>query len=335
MDKPLISIIVPVYNVAPYVEDCIRSVMRQTYDGKMECIVVDDCGTDDSMAIVERVIEDYNGPITFKILHHTYNRGLSVARNTGFDTATGEWVWFVDSDDWIENETMVTLVPILEAKDYDVICIQKNNYLAEDLSFLSVNNVLDAPILVTGKQYLKSNLQKCVVQKFIIRRDFLKVNNITFYPNILHEDDLYVRILMYLAKNVYVLNLPLYNKRQKREGSIMNLCNVKNAYDMIVIHQQLIEFMNSYVDEKDKEWFFMLSFYSIVNAYEKIDRFYATNAYSEFQRINAKYISDICKQAFHYGRMGFKLIALIILVSPHYYKYYSKIRSTIGVWMKR
>ena len=76
-------------------------------------------------------------------------------------------------------------------------------------------------------------------------------------------------------------------------------------------------------------------FYSIVNAYEKIDRFYATNAYSEFQRINAKYISDICKQAFHYGRMGFKLIALIILVSPHYYKYYLKIRSTIGVWMKR
>ncbi len=76
MNKPSVSIIVPVYNVAPYVEDSIRSVMRQTYDGKMECIVVDDCGTDDSMSIEEKVIEDYNGPITFKILRHTHNRGL-------------------------------------------------------------------------------------------------------------------------------------------------------------------------------------------------------------------------------------------------------------------
>ena len=140
---------------------------------------------------------------------------------------------------------------------------------------------------------------------------------------------------MYLTKNVYVLNVPLYNKRQEREGSITNSSNAKNANDIIIIHQQLMEFMDSNVDEKDKEWYFILSFFSIVSAYEKIDRFYATNAYSEFQRINADYISDICKQSFYYGRMGFKLIALIILVCPHYYKYYLKIQSIIAKWKTR
>ena len=65
-----LSIIIPVYQVAPYIEDCLRSVMRQTYQGAMECLIVDDCGTDDSIAIAERVIASYDGPIVFQILHH-------------------------------------------------------------------------------------------------------------------------------------------------------------------------------------------------------------------------------------------------------------------------
>ena len=73
MNPPSISIIIPVYNVEPYVEDCIRSLLRQKYDGPMECIVVDDCGTDNSMAVVEQVVAEYNGPITFKILQQLQN----------------------------------------------------------------------------------------------------------------------------------------------------------------------------------------------------------------------------------------------------------------------
>lgn len=85
----LVSIIIPVYNVAPYIEDCLRSVMRQTYAGPMECLIVDDCGTDESIHIAERLITEYNGPIHFDILHHNHNRGLSAARNTGIENAVG------------------------------------------------------------------------------------------------------------------------------------------------------------------------------------------------------------------------------------------------------
>ena len=70
----IISIVIPTYNVAAHIEDCLCSVMRQTYSGAMECLIVDDCGTDDSLAIAERMITEYDGPIRFEILHHEYNR---------------------------------------------------------------------------------------------------------------------------------------------------------------------------------------------------------------------------------------------------------------------
>ena len=101
MHKPSVSVIVPVYNVEPYVAACVRSVMRQTYEGKIECIFVDDCGTDKSIDVVEKLIAEYSGPIAFKIIHATHNQGPSVARNIGMDAATCEYLYFLDGDDEI------------------------------------------------------------------------------------------------------------------------------------------------------------------------------------------------------------------------------------------
>ena len=86
-----VSIIIPIYNVQDFLVECLESVIKQTYSGNMECILVDDCGTDNSIAIAEQIIEkNQNSNIQFKILHHTHNRGLSAARNTGADEAIGE-----------------------------------------------------------------------------------------------------------------------------------------------------------------------------------------------------------------------------------------------------
>ena len=94
MSKYSISIIIPIYNVEPYVEKCIKSVISQTYNGTIECIMVDDCSSDNSMAIVDKVITDYDGPILFKIIHHDRNRGLSAARNSGIEVATSDYLFF-------------------------------------------------------------------------------------------------------------------------------------------------------------------------------------------------------------------------------------------------
>ena len=87
-----VSIIIPVYNVSAYIERCVRSVMRQTYS-HIECILVDDATQDDSIGQCKQMIAVYQGPIQFLILSHQQNRGLSAARNTATDAATGEYVF--------------------------------------------------------------------------------------------------------------------------------------------------------------------------------------------------------------------------------------------------
>ena len=116
-----ISIIIPIYNVELYITDCLQSVMRQTYTGPLECILVDDCGTDNSILIAEQMIADYKGPIEFRILHHEHNRGLSAARNTGMDASTGDYVYFLDSDDWISDDCIEKLAKPLQQKEVDIV----------------------------------------------------------------------------------------------------------------------------------------------------------------------------------------------------------------------
>ena len=116
-----VSIIIPVYNVGDYIEDCLRSVIRQVYSGDIECIIVDDCGTDNSIALAERLMASYKGPIQFIILHHQHNRGLSAARNTGIDVAQGDYIFFLDSDDELTDDSIATLTKPLETERYDVV----------------------------------------------------------------------------------------------------------------------------------------------------------------------------------------------------------------------
>lgn len=89
-----ISVVVPAYNVASYVERCLLSVLQQTRPAE-ECLIIDDASTDNSIALCERLIANYDGPTRFKILHHDHNRGLSAARNTGIDAATGNYIYFM------------------------------------------------------------------------------------------------------------------------------------------------------------------------------------------------------------------------------------------------
>ena len=72
-----VSIVIPIYNVAPYIEECIDSVMNQTWKGNLECILVDDCGTDNSMQVAENKLHGYQGPVSFRIVRHDKNRGSS------------------------------------------------------------------------------------------------------------------------------------------------------------------------------------------------------------------------------------------------------------------
>ena len=118
-----ISVIIPVYNVELYVRQCLESVIMQDNGGAdMECVLVDDCGKDRSMEIVRQIVADYQGPIQFVLLAHEHNRGLSAARNTGMDAATGDYILFVDSDDWLPADAISKFVNALKMyPDLDMV----------------------------------------------------------------------------------------------------------------------------------------------------------------------------------------------------------------------
>lgn len=104
----IISVIIPIYNAAPFVERCLTSVLAQTYK-KFEMILIDDFCSDNSMAIVKRLLLANPG-VSYQIIRHDNNKGLSAARNSGIKAATGTYLFFLDADDWIPAEALERLV---------------------------------------------------------------------------------------------------------------------------------------------------------------------------------------------------------------------------------
>ncbi len=199
MTEVKVSIIVPVYNVEKYVEECFHSIVAQTFTGSMECIFVDDCGKDHSVALVEELMAAYQGPIELRMVHHERNRGLSAARNTGLSEAKGDYVYFIDSDDFITPECIELLVALTE-KYPGVDMVQGNNNTM--LQFLRLNvNLL--PEYSDDKKWIK---EYCLTRRLpvtawnrLVRRDFLLENRLLFEEGMIHEDELWT---FFLAKHL-------------------------------------------------------------------------------------------------------------------------------------
>ena len=186
----MISIIIPLYNVELYVEECLRSVMSQTYSN-FECILVDDGSKDGTLEVVKRTIRDDE---RFRLIVLEKNGGQSAARNVGLKASSGDFVFFLDSDDRIFPHTLALLIKEVE-KHPDVDLVQ-GNMETQDGSFecwrlngdVMPNYSSDANWLKA--QILSWRFGMCPVNK-LIKRDFLDKNNITFYEGIIHEDVLF------------------------------------------------------------------------------------------------------------------------------------------------
>lgn len=122
--KPWLSILVPVYNVEPFVEECLRSILDQMDgDRGIELVVLDDRSTDGSAALCERVLGEHipDSGVAARMMRHADNRGLSAARNSMLDVARGDYVWFIDSDDIVMPGAIATLRRIVQAQRPDIV----------------------------------------------------------------------------------------------------------------------------------------------------------------------------------------------------------------------
>lgn len=120
MKDPLVSICIPVYNVEPYIEKCLLSVLNQTYQN-IEVLVVDDLGTDNSMHIVENIKKENPKGSYIRIIIQSQNGGSGKARNVAIQNAQGKYIYFLDSDDYIESNTIELMVEQAEANKTDVV----------------------------------------------------------------------------------------------------------------------------------------------------------------------------------------------------------------------
>lgn len=239
------SIIIPVYNVEAYLRQCLDSVLGQTY-GDFEAMCVNDGSTDGSLAI----LEEYAARDSRIRIISQPNRGLSAARNAGLLKATGEYILFLDSDDWLEQNALEVLSTNLASED--MLCFGGRRYDETNGSY-RLADTLPCTTYATGMDYYDANALAprdfafvCVVLR-CYRRQFLIENQLNFKEGILHEDNLFTPQACLHAHTVKVIDNILYNYRI-RKGSIMTSRNLKSRKDMLLIANELTGIFTQYND---------------------------------------------------------------------------------------
>ena len=215
--KDLISIIVPVYNVSLYVETCLNSLLRQTYD-RIEVIVVDDGSTDGSGEICDKYAEKYENKI--KVIH-TENRGLSAARNKGLENTKGKYIAFVDSDDWIEPETIEKLYELLVKNDADLSSCGIYKDYEEENVFLQKH---ERQKVVAKKQMFHEILCNEKVYGYVWNKLYKKslIESLCFDESLLSQEDMDFT-MKYLKKCTRcTYDEGEYYHYRQREGSMTN-----------------------------------------------------------------------------------------------------------------
>ena len=227
-----LSIIIPVFNVERYVEKCLRSCLAQDIPySDYEIIVVNDGSIDGSLTVVERIAKSATNITVIS----QENRGLSAARNTGLQAAKGEFVWFVDSDDWIEKNCLKGLTDSFG--DNDVIKIGHSLVYFDKI----ITHIPKA--VETGKELIMRDFLR-PAPFYIMRLGFLKEHSLSFTVGIYHEDTEFTPRMLYLCKNLAVYPHSLY-KYLQRENSITTTVNPKRAFDLLKVAQSLFNFNKS------------------------------------------------------------------------------------------
>lgn len=236
MQKYILSVIIPVYNVEQYVYECLLSVIEQNYDN-IEIIIVDDGSTDTSFSLCKQIKEKYKNK-HIKLIHQE-NKGLSVARNVGMEVASGEYIMFLDSDDMLMQNSISILVKYIEQYNadiylYDSTMKNETNEEVNEMEFQRSHCVVSR--LMSGVEYMSNwyvHTHIFSVCLCLFRKDYLKNKMFLFTEGKYHEDIsfsfktvLFSDKIIYIPKNLHI--------RRCRPGSITTSKSYHKNYDGIV-----------------------------------------------------------------------------------------------------
>lgn len=297
------SIVVPVYKVEKYISKCLESILSQTFSD-FELICVDDCGGDKSLEIIKDFAQNDN---RIKVLENEKNSGVAYSRNRGIDEASGKYLMFIDSDDWIEPQTLEVIYKTFQEIDANSI-IYDGYYFDEDVQKRRSGSIINC-----NRGYLEYTPNTiCQGSDYLLKAyktDSIKDNNIYYPVGINFEDGEFYFKYFSLNPKTYIIDEKLYNYRV-REGSIVTNARkgIVNIEDIYAVIRHLKEFYIEHgLYNKYKRALMQLVFMrintckGICNNYEKslklskelLEEFNCPEEFSEFNESQTPFFSVI------------------------------------------
>ena len=247
--KPLLTVVIPVYNVEKYLNRCLKSILVQEWKN-YDIILVDDGSTDRSPQICDDYVKAYD----FISVIHKENGGLSEARNTGLSQAKGEYVYFPDSDDWLEPDTFIALAEALESQKFDIISFNREFVKGEE--DVIVSDSVETQVF-DGKDAFVQMLKHSYITGFandkVYRKSLFTDHNIQF-PIGKYYEDLGTNYKLFLsAKRVYATNQKYYHYLIDNPDSITQSWNEKKFIDMFGFYKEVFysTFVRSQLNQEE------------------------------------------------------------------------------------
>jgi len=242
-----VSIIIPVYNVEKYIEACLNSVFSQSYKN-IECVIVNDVTPDGSMNVVKSLLDGYKGDITFKVIDHEQNSGLSAARNTGIENSTGDYLFFLDSDDTLPHDAISELIKPISRYHYDFVIGEMETIGVEsNFKFSALKKTESYNNNEIFTDYLNETWHVMACNK-LISSTVIRENSLYFMPGVLHEDELWTFRLATVAKSMKYIKSNTYNYII-HESSITQTYSLRKFNDLVQI---LTEYKELLLNEDQK-----------------------------------------------------------------------------------
>lgn len=251
--KVKVSIIMPVYNTEPYLSEAIQSICSQTLK-EIEIIVINDGSTDNSLAILEKLAENDSRIIIYSQKNH----GLSTARNNGIKYATGEYIYFMDSDDYLKKNALEICYKLCKEKELNFVFFDAE-VLNKEL-FTNIPTQYNRSLYIknhnirTGIELLKMQIDNycytpsvCLV---LINREYLNKTKIIFYEGIIHEDQLFTAQLYINAQRVGYIPQTFFKRRYRADSIMTKKYSWNNLNSYFTVTKELLKYTKSLHNEK-------------------------------------------------------------------------------------
>lgn len=320
MFSPKISVIIPIFNAEKYLEKCLKSIINQTFDD-IEIICVNDGSTDKSLDILNRFSKKDK---RFKIFS-TKNNGQGSARNFGLKKAAGEYVSFVDADDWISEDSFELLYEKAKSFDLDILFFQMINYINSTGSLVETElynysvflNNLDINIpfsYVDIKDYL-FQIAVCPVSK-LYKKSFLDKNDLFFNENMIFEDNVFFYNAFLKAKNVSFIDKKLYYRRRHSESVTQNIS--EKSFDIILATNEMLKlFKNNNWYNQFKEGLINHTFSMILEWFFKVNVILQVDFFVKI-KFESMALNELCDDFKNYLNDEQSIIHELFIKNNHY-----------------